>query len=113
MTPANTQVSETVELDTPIIRGDQTITSLTVRKPFAGELRGANLMALMQMDVQAAITVLPRITTPALTTQDVERMDVADLLQLASVVTGFLLPKSAKATAASPSESKTPLPTSH
>lgn len=111
MTPANTQISETVELDSPIIRGDQTITSLTVRKPFAGELRGANLMALMQMDVQAAITVLPRITTPALTTQDVERMDIADLLQLTSVVTGFLLPKAMKV--ASPNELKMPSPTSH
>ena len=77
----------------------------------AGELRGTNLMALMQMDVQAAITVLPRITSPALTTQDVERMDLADLLQLTSVVTGFLLPKSLKT--ASPSELKTPSPISH
>lgn len=87
--------TETITLDTPIQRGEQTITRIELRKPMAGELRGINLMALMQMDVSASITLLPRISTPALTTQDVERMDPADLLQLSTTVTGFLLPKSA------------------
>jgi len=105
MNPTN----ETITLDTPIVRGEQQVTSITLRKPMAGELRGVNLMAIMQMDVAAAITLLPRITAPALTTQEVERMDPADLLQLTSTVTGFLLPKSA--TTASPSASSTPSPT--
>ncbi len=104
-----TPITETITLDTPIQRGDQHITAVTLRKPMAGELRGVNLMSIMQMDVSAAITLLPRITAPSLTTQEVERMDPADLLQLTSTVTGFLLPKSA--TTASPSASNTPLPT--
>lgn len=104
-----TPITETITLDSPLQRGDQTITAITLRKPMAGELRGVNLMAIMQMDVAAAITLLPRITAPSLTTQEVERMDPADLLQLTSTVTGFLLPKS-QATA-SPNASSTPLQT--
>lgn len=101
-----TPITETITLDSPIQRGDQAITAITLRKPMAGELRGVNLMAIMQMDVSAAITLLPRITAPSLTTQEVECMDPADLLQLTSTVTGFLLPKSANT--ASPSGSNTP-----
>lgn len=105
-----TPTTETITLDHPIQRGDQQITAITLRKPMAGELRGVNLMAVMQMDVAAAITLLPRITSPSLTTQEVERLDPADLLQLTSTVTSFLLPKSAST--AFPSASNTPLPTS-
>ncbi len=104
-----TPTTETITLDSPIQRGDQQITAVTLRKPMAGELRGVNLMAVMQMDVAAAITLLPRITSPSLTTQEVERMDPADLVQLTSTVTGFLLPKSAST--AYPSASSTPLQT--
>ena len=102
-------INETIILDSPIQRGEEQITAVTLRKPMAGELRGLNLMAVMQMDVAAAITLLPRITSPALTTQEVERMDPADLLQLTSTVTGFLLPNSA--TTAFLSASSTPTPT--
>ncbi|MOA64741.1 Phage tail protein E [compost metagenome] len=55
-----------------------------------------SLTDLLQMDVNALITVLPRISTPSLTAPEVSRMDPADLLQLGSVVAGFLLPKSAR-----------------
>lgn len=79
----------TITLDTPITRGEQTIGTITVRKPGAGELRGVSLMDLMRMDVTALHTVLPRITTPTLTTADVSRLDPADLTQLAVEVTGF------------------------
>ena len=94
-----TPTTETITLDQPIQRGDQQITAVTLRKPMAGELRGVNLMAVMQMDVTAAITLLPRITAPSLTPQEVERMDPADLVEIGSTVAGFLLRKSVKAEA--------------
>lgn len=106
----NTPVTTTVPLETPIKRGEQTITELTVRKPSAGELRGCSLMDLMRMEVTALHAVLPRITTPTLTQHDVSQMDPADLTQLATTVSGFLLPKAAKGEE-SPTESKTPSPT--
>ncbi|WP_293935571.1 phage tail assembly protein [Iodobacter sp.] len=86
----------TVELDTPITRGNQTISAITLRKPKAGELRGVKLGELLQMDVETLAKVLPRISSPILTTQDVNNLDPADLLQLAGVAAGFLLQKANK-----------------
>lgn len=85
-----------VTLDKPFTRGNNTIDSLTLRKPASGELRGVSLLDLMQMDVQALSKVLPRITNPSLTTQEVAGMDPADLLACGVAVSGFLLQKSAK-----------------
>ena len=88
---------EVVELDTPIVRGEHSITSITLRKPMAGELRGVSLIELMQMDVLALRKVLPRITSPSLTDLEIGMMDPADLVQCGVAVSGFLLQKSAKA----------------
>ncbi len=87
---------EIVALDAPIVRGEHSIDSVTLRKPMAGELRGVSLIELMQMDVTALRKVLPRITTPALTDVEIGRMDPADLVQCGVAVAGFLLQKSAK-----------------
>lgn len=86
----------TITLDSPIKRGDDTITSVEVRKPASGELRGCNLTDLLQMDVVALTKVLPRITTPSLTEKEVSRLDPADLLQMGSEVSNFLLPNRMK-----------------
>lgn len=90
---------ETVALDGHIVRGEQIIDSLTLRKPMSGELRGVSLVELMNLDVSALRKVLPRITTPALTEIEIGRMDPADLVQCGVAVAGFLLQKSAKAEA--------------
>lgn len=90
---------ETVDLDSPIQRGETTVARITIRKPMAGELRGVSLVELMQMDVLSLRKVLPRITTPSLTDIEVGRMDPADLVQCGVVVSGFLVSKSAKARA--------------
>lgn len=89
-------ITETITLDTPIGRGQQTLTEIVVRKPDSGSLRGASLNDLLHMDVNALIVVLPRLTSPALTAVEITRMDPADLLQLGGAVASFLLPKSAK-----------------
>ncbi|MEK6305796.1 MAG: phage tail assembly protein [Pantoea dispersa] len=86
---------KTVVLDTPILRGKTDIKSVVVRKPQSGALRGTRLQALMDMDVNAMMVVLPRVTSPALTTQEITEMDPADLLSLSVEVVTFLLPKSA------------------
>ncbi|MGR3897116.1 phage tail assembly protein [Pseudomonas sp. 1176_21] len=85
---------ETITLDTPIIRGETSITSIILRKPASGELRGVSLIDLAQMDVLALRKVLPRITTPTLTDIEIGRMDPADLLQCGVAVGSFLLKKS-------------------
>lgn len=86
-----------VTLDTPLTRGKDVITMVTVRKPTAGALRGARLQALMDMDVNAMMTVLPRVTEPVLQPQELNEMDPADLLSLSVELVTFLLPKSALA----------------
>lgn len=82
-----------VTLDTPIKRGETEITSIELRKPASGELRGLNLTDLLQMDVNALHRVLPRISMPTITEAEAAALDPADLLQLGSRVAGFLLPK--------------------
>lgn len=82
-----------VFLDTPVVRGAQTIGSVIVRKPRSGELRGVSLIALLQMDVVALQTVLPRITVPTLTKPEVAELEPSDLLQIGTEVSNFLLPK--------------------
>lgn len=86
---------KTVTLDTPIKRGKTEIKEVVLRKPQSGALRGVRLQALMEMDVNAVMAVLPRVSAPALTAQEVNEMDPADLLALSVEVVTFLLPKSA------------------
>lgn len=102
-TPASTpQTSKPVTLDDPIPRGEQTIDTVTLRKPRAGELRGVSLLELAQLDVAALQTVLPRISTPTLTTADVAAMSPADLLVVGAELAGFFQRKADKL--GSPSE---------
>lgn len=92
--PAKNFNEETITLDTPIVRGETEITTLTLRKPASGELRGVSLVELANMDVLSLRKVLPRITNPTLTDIEIGRMDPADLLQCGVVVGSFLLKKS-------------------
>lgn len=81
----------TVELDTPVKRGEQEISEVELRKPSSGELRGIQLADLLQMDVGALIKLLPRISP--LTEAEIRALDPADLVALGVKVTGFLLQK--------------------
>lgn len=85
--------NKTVTLDQVIQRGDTTITEVQLRKPKAGEMRGLNMTDVVQMDVNALTKLLPRITTPMLTEVEIGNMDPADLMQLGSEVSAFLVPK--------------------
>lgn len=84
---------QTVHLNVPITRGEQTIDSLTVRKPKAGELRGLNLQELISCDISAIMKVLPRITEPSLLDSEVNDLDPADLAELGGTVRGFFMTK--------------------
>ncbi|OWY76901.1 MULTISPECIES: phage tail assembly protein [Pantoea] len=89
---------KTVTLDTPIQRGKTEIKEIVLRKPQSGALRGVRLQALMEMDVNAVMAVLPRVSTPALTVQEINEMDPADLVSLSVEVVSFLLTRSALST---------------
>ena len=83
----------TITLDEPIQRGDTVIATIQLRKPKAGELRGVSLVDVANLDVMALQKVLPRITQPILTTQDVNNLDLADLMALGAEVAYFLAKK--------------------
>ena len=97
-------ITETITLDTPIKRGEQTIETVNLRKPAAGELRGTSLHALGTMDVDALSKVIPRISTPTLTAPELAAMDSADFMQMAAAVAGFLTPRAILAQMASQTE---------
>ncbi|WP_272681132.1 phage tail assembly protein [Providencia sp. PROV129] len=84
----------TITLDEPITRGTTAVTEVVVRKPNSGALRGVRLAALMEMDVDSAILVLPRVTAPALTKAELLMMAPADMVNLTKELVLFLLPKS-------------------
>ncbi|HDO7308793.1 TPA: phage tail assembly protein [Escherichia coli] len=90
------QTEKTIQLDTPIKRGKTEITEIVLRKPQSGALRGTRLQAIMDMDmdVNAMMTVIPRISSPALTAQEIVEMDPADLTAMSVEVVTFLLKKS-------------------
>jgi hypothetical protein len=81
-----------INLHTPIEQaGGTAITSVTLRKPSVGELRGVKLTNLLQMDVNTMLSVLPRITQPALLAHDIAAMDPADFMELAGQLVGFFM----------------------
>jgi len=58
-------------LDTPVDAGGKKETKFTLTEPKAGQLRGLKMVDILQGDVAALITLLPRITSPALTENEV------------------------------------------
>ncbi|MRS20778.1 phage tail assembly protein [Enterobacteriaceae bacterium RIT692] len=84
----------TVVFETPLKRGDSEIKQVELIKPTAGSLRGVRLADLCQSDVDALLTVLPRITLPSLTKAECNALDPIDLISLGGKVIGFLQTKS-------------------
>ncbi|MFY2089915.1 phage tail assembly protein [Achromobacter xylosoxidans] len=84
---------KSVDLDEPIKRASGEITRVLIRKPKAGALRGVNLMALVQVDVQALRTVLPRVCDPILTPAEIGELDPADLLNVGAALASFFMSK--------------------
>lgn len=92
--PDNTNTDlVTVDLDTPIVRGETSYRTVQLRKPRAGELRGVKVSEVLQGDVNAHLKVLPRITQPTLTTPELEAMDPSDFSELMGATIGFFMTK--------------------
>lgn len=83
-----------ITLENPVKRGEQIIDAITLIKPNAGTLRGVSLAAVANSEVDALIKVLPRMSAPSLTEQEVAALELPDLVALACKVIGFLSPNS-------------------
>ena len=85
------KVFESIPLSEPILRGDTTIDSLTVRKPHAGELRGLTLPDVIGLDIATILKLIPRISEPALTDDECQKLDPADLTEIGGTIRGFFM----------------------
>lgn len=90
-----------VPLSKPLPRGATQINGVTLRKPGAPEMRGLQMMSLIQMDVVQLETLLPRISMPPLHKGDFapgpDSIEISDLFALGAEVANFLLsPPSSK-----------------
>lgn len=90
-TPVQDPNSTVVTLEQPIRRGNDSISSITLRKPKTGALRGLKLSELLTLDVESLIKLLPRISSPVLTEADIHNLEPADFTQLATGVIGFFV----------------------
>ncbi|WP_026471136.1 phage tail assembly protein [Alkanindiges illinoisensis] len=88
---------EVINLDTPLMMGNQEITEVEVRKPNALALQGLKIADLIQGDVTSVLTLLPKVTTPTLTRAQVQQLDPCDIAQFGAVFITFLQPKSTRA----------------
>jgi hypothetical protein len=91
----NGRAATTVPLQTPIVRGGQTITELRIMKPRTGDLRGLMLADLLQLKADTVAALLPRITVPTLIKSEVDELDPADLVACSVEVAAFLVPRAA------------------
>jgi len=89
--------SDPITLEEPIVRGEQTIDALVLRRPDSGSLRGVKLADILQIDVTSITVVLPRICEPHISSVEAARLSPADLLAVGSELAAFFLPKGALA----------------
>lgn len=84
--------NNTLTLSKAISRDGKPVTAITLREPSAGELRGIKLFDLVQGDTGALIDLLPRISTPTLTKQEVLSLSLRDTMLalnlVATMITG-------------------------
>lgn len=80
-----------ISLVSPVKRATGDISSVGLRKPDVSVLRGLKLTDVLQMDVNALLVLLPRITEPTLLPPEVSALEPADFMTLAGRVISFFL----------------------
>jgi len=93
----NAPQSVEITLSTPLARASGEVTSVTLRKPSAGELRGLTLQDIMQSDVNAMIALIPRVAQPFITADEVAQLDPSDFSEMAGTIVGFFYTPAQKA----------------
>lgn len=84
--------SKTITLTTPIVRGDTTISEITVNKPKVGALRGLSLADVVKMETDTMLKLIPRVTIPALAEHEVSDMDLPDYTAVTTEIINFFAP---------------------
>ncbi|OCC25669.1 hypothetical protein MB02_01230 [Croceicoccus estronivorus] len=84
-------MSDPITLAEPIVRGNETIASIQLRKPKAGELRGLSIQELMNARATAVLDILPRIAMPPITQAEADQLEPEDLAACSGAVIDFFL----------------------
>ena len=94
MNKNNQPAAPVVKLVTPMIRTGGDITEITITSVLkqAGSLRGLKVYDVLTSSYDSLVILLPRVTSPALTSDEIARMDTWDFCQLANAVVDFLQP---------------------
>ncbi|MBL4830040.1 MAG: phage tail assembly protein [Aliivibrio sp.] len=79
----------TVKLMTPMEVDGKEVTEIKLRKPCAGDLRGLNLIGVVEMHFDAASVILPRISS--LNERDILNMEVENLAPLMTEIASFFV----------------------
>lgn len=85
-------ISDPIDLEVPIVRGEQKIDKLQLRRPIGGDLRGLNLHDILKLDVNQVRTLLPRITVPTILPEEATALDPVDLVMLSTELADFFTP---------------------
>lgn len=85
-----TQENKLVELEFGFKRGDNLVNEIILVKPNTGHCRGLSLKDVLSFEINALAVLLPRITLPAMTSQEVYSLELMDTLKIAEGITDFL-----------------------
>lgn len=87
---SNDKISKPIELDTPIVRGDTKIEALQIRLPEAPDLDDFGLQDIADMKGKTVRALLPVISVPPITAEEVAKLDGGAILDFAEVISDFL-----------------------
>jgi len=85
----NKKTKTAVLVDPIEVEGGNTITEVTLRKPFAGEMRGLSFSNIMELDMDSMVTLLPRISD--LTERQMINLDPVNMPPLFTTVASFFV----------------------
>jgi Phage tail protein E. len=94
--PQKTPQTITVTLEEPIQRESGPVTSITLRKPKAGEMRGLKVGELINGEVTAVLALIPRISSPFIAEEEANNLSSEDIAEIAGTVTGFFMTQAQK-----------------
>lgn len=96
-TTENNPALRKVDLDHGLKRGETTITSLHVRKPGGGELRGLSQVDVLRQDYNTISKLASRACIPPITEAEYASLDPADMMLIGSEFAAFFISRQQKA----------------
>ena len=84
-------LTKTVKLARPVKRDGGDVAEVTLVEPNAGSMRGLKQGDILEMNVTAMLSLLPRITRPALQPSELEVMGPRDFLELSKATVLFFV----------------------